>query len=419
MRRSYANGMDWVAAGLGAECAATPGGSNHFLLLLTPAGRVEPEAVRALLGSIPEAARALLHGRWVRAWHLAPYWKPGPPAPVAFSCVASSDWLRAARIYADEPLPPRAALAVRVIDGGGEWRIAFKFSHRLFDGGGAELFLKALFTGDETLWSVFPGCKEPGLNRWGELFGSGTRVNRALRALSAEPISELPNPEGESAGVRFRVAELDAEQIKAKIGQHAGPFMFGTAAAALIARAFDLWRRERFSPGRVFFPMSIDMRLPGDPEPNMWFNQWSCLPLWWEPGEVAPERAWWIAECRRRMLEAMGAGLPKDFRDAYLLMRILPVGLEGKLAASRFRGGAGSAMFSLIPASSVPAAWEGREFRNLVHLPVMPPRPALGIFCNVFADRLNLVLSWRGGLFRPEEADGLLRLIRRELQWEE
>ena len=49
----------------------------------------------------------------------------------------------------------------------------------------------------------------------------------------------------------------------------------------------------------------------------------------------------------------------------------------------------------------------------------MPPRPALGIFCNVFADRLNLVLSWRGGLFRPEEADGLLRLIRRELQWEE
>ena len=31
MRRSYANGMDWVAAGLGAECAATPGGSNHFL----------------------------------------------------------------------------------------------------------------------------------------------------------------------------------------------------------------------------------------------------------------------------------------------------------------------------------------------------------------------------------------------------
>ncbi|WP_419647243.1 hypothetical protein, partial [Victivallis vadensis] len=235
--KSYANGMDWVAAGLGAECAATPGGSNHFLLLLTPAGRAEPEAVRALLGSIPEAARALLHGRWVRAWHLAPYWKPGPPAPVAFSCVASSDWLRAARIYADEPLPPRAALAVRVIDGGGEWRIAFKFSHRLFDGGGAELFLKALFTGDETLWSVFPGCKEPGLNRWRELFGSGTRVNRAVRALSAEPISELPNPEGESAGVRFRGEVLDAEQIKAKIGQHAGPFMFGTAAAALIARA--------------------------------------------------------------------------------------------------------------------------------------------------------------------------------------
>ncbi len=220
MRRSYANGMDWGAAGLGAECAATPGGSNQFLLLLTPAGRAEPEAVRALLGSIPEAARALLHGRWVRAWHLAPYWKPGPPAPVAFSCVASSDWLRAARIYADEPLPPRAALAVRVIDGGGEWRIAFKFSHRLFDDGGAELFLKALFTGDETLWSVFPGCKEPGLNRWRELFGSGTRINRAVRALSAEPISELPNPEGKSAGVRFRVAELDAEQIKAKIVEH-------------------------------------------------------------------------------------------------------------------------------------------------------------------------------------------------------
>ena len=72
--KSYANGMDWVAAGLGAECAATPGGSNHFLLLLTLSGGAEPEAVRALLGSIPEAARALLHGRWVRAWHLAPYW---------------------------------------------------------------------------------------------------------------------------------------------------------------------------------------------------------------------------------------------------------------------------------------------------------------------------------------------------------
>lgn len=150
----------------------------------------------------------------------------------------------------------------------------------------------------------------------------------------------------------------------------------------------------------------------------MWFNQWSCLPLWWEPGEITPERAWWIAECRKRMFEAMGTGLPKDFRNANLLMRILPVGMEGKLAVSRFRGGAGSAMLSLIPSSSLPPEWQGRKLLNLTHFPVMPPRPALGIFCNVFAKRLNVVLSWRGGLFEPMEADELLKLIRREMQWE-
>lgn len=64
MRRSYANGMDWVAAGLGAECAATPGGSNHFLLLLTPAGRAEPEAVRALLGLHPGGRSRPAARRW-------------------------------------------------------------------------------------------------------------------------------------------------------------------------------------------------------------------------------------------------------------------------------------------------------------------------------------------------------------------
>ena len=409
--KHYLRGMDWVAAGLSASCAGTPGGGNDFLLSLDFDSPVVPEELREVLSVLPEPVLRLLNGRTGRCWNLAPCWRPGDVRlPELLVVPAGSDPDYETRRFADTPM--RSQLALLLVPGEATSRLVVKFGHRLFDGGGAELVLRDLFAGRVEA----PSPRSSGLERWRARMAVGRRVNRALIALSRTPCCRTEFSGAAGAGALFAERRLPLAMVQRLAMEHCGPFMAGTMVAALVARAFDWWRRKHY-PGNeaVLMPMSVDRRIAD--RGGTFFNHWSCLPLLWQPGETVPPRQWWIDAARKEIAAAMESGLPDDFAEVNDLMRILPERMMGKLALSGFGGGAGSLMFSFLSRSSLPERWGKHRIVGARHWPLMPPRPGVGIFCNAFGETLNVVLSCREGWSDGAGREELLRRIENELLW--
>ena len=77
----------------------------------------------------------------------------------------------------------------------------------------------------------------------------------------------------------------------------------------------------------------------------------------------------------------------------------------------------GSFMFSFISGSSLSEArFAGRKLSNLYHLPSMPPIAGLGVFFNMFDNRLNAVVSYRSGVFPEADVDRFARKLEKELR---
>jgi hypothetical protein len=59
----------------------------------------------------------------------------------------------------------------------------------------------------------------------------------------------------------------------------------------------------------------------------------------------------------------------------------------------------------------------GRRVVNAYHVPVVPPRPGIGVFFNRCANRDNLVVAWREGVVSEGEAARIVEVIRAEMGW--
>jgi hypothetical protein len=59
----------------------------------------------------------------------------------------------------------------------------------------------------------------------------------------------------------------------------------------------------------------------------------------------------------------------------------------------------------------------GCKVVNAYHVPVVPPRPGIGVFFNRCGGRNNLVVSWIEGVVSEAEADRILEVIREAMGW--
>ena len=416
--RSYLNGMDHAAAGLGAVCRHTPGQSNHFILTLEFSGSVEQAWVRERLDGLPEMVLRMLSGRARRAWHLAPWWCPGNPEPVPLDWVDEPCGGGAWTKFADLPLPEHCALAVRGVTlPENRSMLLFKFSHRLFDGVGAEYLLKMILTGATPVSRAHPGMSTPELNDWRRQFQAGKRLNRALRSINAAGTIHSCETAGTGrTGGRMLLKSIPLAPVAAAGEREAGPFMLGCYAMAMSARAAVRWMETHgLGDGvQLVMPVSLDLRKRATAHETIFFNQWGILPLAWNVS-VEHDRAWWIRETQKQTAAALEAGLPADFQRANLPMRILPERAIGWIGQHCFRHGAGSLMFSFLAQSDLPERFHGVEIADFYHAPLMPPAPVCGLFLNCWRDRLNLVASWREGGLKEAEAEALLALAAAEL----
>ncbi len=413
--KSYANGIDWVVAGLNAACRQMPGGGNHFLVAAEFAIVITPEEIRQLLDELPESLLKWLNGRWKRAWHLAPYWRPGTPQAIPCEFVEDENWHAQIVRFANVALPKNCCLTVKLIDSKTSWRLIFKFSHLLFDGAGAELFLRMLLQGQAKLPDGCPGSPTPALNRWGELFTAGRRLNASLRKFSRVPLRQLYRG-NKQAGCDFLTASFMLDEVSAACDSRFGPFTLGSVLAAVVGRALWLWDNPAWPPGNILLPMSVNLRRAAQKEANIFFNRWSLMPLYWAGMTADDGLDWWVAQVRQQLAELTATGLAYDFERANLLMRIIPASLEGRLALSRFRNGAGSAMFSFISESTVPLSWNHRPIASLIHYPIVPPQPGLGIFFTAYGQQLNLTMTWQQQSFPDGTVERLFSAIVEELK---
>ena len=282
----YCNGIDWISAALNHQCRLTPARGNNFLVVLELGSLFSSSKSKRLLDAC-HSILPLLCGSIRRAWHLAPYWQPGGNGDeVPFSENSVTDNAGADSVllaFANEPLPKNTGIAIKMISFNGSGRLVFKFSHLLFDGRGAELFLKSIVEGNLKTVAMNPGLPSPELNKWAKKFQAGKIVHRKrLAILQKHKIAALPSTHMTTMPARFRIIQLDpaaSAHIQRKSDCEAGPFMLGVYLASIVCLGFDKFLNIRNINGDIMLPMSVDLRGFGVPANTVFFNQWSFSPL--------------------------------------------------------------------------------------------------------------------------------------------
>ncbi|HCE45132.1 MAG TPA: hypothetical protein DET40_16445 [Lentisphaeria bacterium] len=421
-KKHYYNGIDWVAAALNYQCRLTPARGNNFLIVLDLGAHPFSSAKKTRLLDACNAILPLLNGSIRRAWHLAPYWQTGNGSGVPFSENSPADDAGADSVlykFMNEPLPEDTGLEIKLISFNGSGRLIFKFSHLLFDGRGAELFLRAIDGGHSDLMAMHPGLPHPELNNWTEQFKAGKIVHRKrLAILEKHKIAALPSGQLTAMPARFRVIQLDpaaSAGLQKKSEREAGPFMLGIYLASIVCHCFDHFLDARGINGDIMLPMSVDLRGFGVPANTVFFNQWSFSPLIAERDEHR-ELAGWIGKLKKQMMSNAADKIPQSLRTASLLSRILPLPIMSLFSKNIFGQTAGSIMFSFVSGSSLAPSFIETPLRNMYHLPLMPPHPGIGVFFNSFEDRINAVISYREGILSEDEIDEFTQSIEKCLR---
>ena len=117
-----------------------------------------------------------------------------------------------------------------------------------------------------------------------------------------------------------------------------------------------------------------------------------------------------VQSITRQMYEQIKDGLPGDFEQTMLLMRILPVGVLASLSQRLFAGNFGTFAFSCLGETACKAReFLGNRILNLLHTPRVSTPPGLGIFLNEFEGRINVTVASLEGLLSTDESTGLAR----------
>jgi hypothetical protein len=186
---------------------------------------------------------------------------------------------------------------------------------------------------------------------------------------------------------------------------------------AVVGKAMaELWRRRGLPDVPFLLPVSVDQRPKGAPGPTfgsrLGFYFASFRPS--ETGDV-PRLA---RALRLQMADVLRAGYIEAneagmefllYLPLSTILRVMPWTASGELFS--FNCG------DLAEWPPALAQCFGRRVVNAYHIPVVPPRPGLGVFFNRCGSRNNLVVSWLEGVVEREDAARILEVVRDGMGW--
>ena len=186
---------------------------------------------------------------------------------------------------------------------------------------------------------------------------------------------------------------------------------------ALVGKAMTaLWHRRGLSDIPCLLPISVDLRPKGDLGATFG-NQLAFHFARFRPSDTGDVPG--LARAlRRQMADAVRDGQIDanavaleflHYRPLSRMLRVLPWTAGGELFS-----------FNCADLADWPRALEecfGRRVVNAYHVPVVPPRPGIGVFFNRCGSRTNLVVSWIEGVVSEAEVARIIELVRDGMGW--
>jgi hypothetical protein len=374
-----------------------------------------------------------LHGRPSRDYNFAPYWKISftkqrHPLPLKISYLdniysESNSFSILEQIANLKYIGDQEYLFFHLICAENKTYVAMTFDHRLFDGRGAEAFLEMLQNQWENKDNTFCDkdiivhAESAHLSHWRRKFMAGKQVNRTFLKLGKNaPPRVLPLPASlNNRRFRFKVILFDKYQsdlIVENAYKKAGYLMLMTyVLASAVWVMHRLFSKRNIKSGEYVVPVSIDMR-PGDKvQQEVFFNHVSFLFFIVHPDEADCFPVL-IKSIRQQLYDQVKSELPRNFQEASLLMRILPLPILSNIMQLYLKGQIASFSFSYIGESAYKSSsFMGKKILNISHMPRVPVPPGLGIFFHQSQNKLNAVISFLEGILSDEEANELIHTL--------
>lgn len=348
--------------------------------------------------------------------------------PVRRAAVGGREHLE--RVLATElntPIDPRREAPLRILTldveagetrGGGV--LVLTWFHPLMDARGGQNFLDLLIrchgAGGERRWddSAPALVPDPDGRTLKERRIIAKKSLDYLRAVAPEPpvsLSSTMIPPGRACFVHRSFSVPDAGE------QRATREIFWRLAVVGKAMA-ELWRARGLPDAPFLLPISVDQRPRGAPgstfgsQLSFHFTQFRPSDTGDVPGLARALRVQMADAVRAGYVDANAVGIEfLKYLPLSRMLRVLPWTVNGELFS-----------FNCADLADWPASLErcfGRRVVNAYHVPVLPPRPGVGVFFNRCGSRNNLVVSWLEGVVSREDAARIIEVVRDGLGWKE
>jgi len=186
---------------------------------------------------------------------------------------------------------------------------------------------------------------------------------------------------------------------------------------AVVGKAMtELWRRRDLADVPCLLPISVDVRPKGELGATFG-NHLAFHFARFRPSDTADVPAL-ARTLRRQMADALRDGQIEanqvaleflQYQPLSRMLRVLPWTTDGELFS-----------FNCADLADWPSALAecfGRRVTNAYHVPVVPPRPGIGVFFNRCQARNNVVVSWIEGVVTEAEAARIIEVVREEMGW--
>ena len=178
----------------------------------------------------------------------------------------------------------------------------------------------------------------------------------------------------------------------------------------------ELWRERKLPDVPFLLPISVDLRPKGDLGATFG-NQLAFHFARFRPADTVDVPA--LARALRQQLaDAVRDGQIEANRVAMEFLHYRP--LSTMLRVMPWTKGGELFSFNTADLGDWPSSLEecfGRRVLNAYHIPVVPPRPGVGVFFNRCQSRNNLVVSWNEGVVSEEEAARIIEVVRDGMGW--
>ncbi|MBC2696623.1 MAG: hypothetical protein HF982_15370 [Desulfobacteraceae bacterium] len=434
-KKRYLSGIDWIIHALDYITKKAIGTGNTSQIVLELEGSLQEDKFRTCLDSLIKKY-PVLYGRPSRNYNLAPYWKifskrQSRLLPVK---VYHLEYINHTNIF--KLLEQKANLKFineqehlffHLIHAENKTYVAMTFDHRLFDALGAEAFLEML----QNEWknkdnsfcdkNIIVPAESAHLCNWRRKFIAGQQANRAFLKMSKNaPPRVLPLPASlNNLGFRFKVIPFDKYQtdlILENAYKDAGYLMLMPyVLASAIWVIHRLFSKRNIKSGDYVVPVSIDMRPTDKVQQEVFFNHVSFL-FFIIRSDEAEHFPFLIKSIKQQLYDQVKSGLPSNFQEASLLMRILPLPILSNIMRLYLKGQIASFSFSNVGEGAYRSSnFMGKKILNIFHMPRVPVPPGLGIFFHQFQNKLNVVLSFLEGILSDKEANELIHTLQSRL----